>query len=542
MLSSTTLLVSLSLGALSLAQQVGNYTSETHPRLPWQECTRSGCTTKSSASVVLDSNWRWTHITGNYTNCYTGNTWNTSICTDGATCASKCALEGANYQSTYGITTSGNALTLKFVTRGENTNIGSRVYLMESDTKYQMFNVLNKEFTFDVDVSQLPCGLNGALYFVQMDSDGGLAKYTGNKAGAKYGTGYCDSQCPRDIKYINGEANSDGWTASPNDTNAGAGGYGTCCAEMDIWEANSISTAYTPHPCRTDNDGGQQRCTGQQCGTPIRHDGVCDPDGCDFNSYRMGDRTYYGKGLTVDTSKKMTVVTQFITDNNSTTGTLVEIRRLYVQDGRVIPNSKVNFPGLLEPFDSLTEKFCNDAKSAFGDATSFQKQGGLAHMGRSLAKGHVLVLSIWDDHTANMLWLDSSYPTDADPNKPGIARGTCATDSGKPTEVESSAANAQVIFSNIKFGDIGSTYSGTPITLPQAPLPPGYNPPAGGTTTVPTSTIPSSTPTGPSTTNPAPAATQTKYGQCAGVGYTGPTQCAAGTTCTQINQFYSQCV
>ena len=29
-----------------------------------------------------------------------------------------------------------------------------------------MFNLLNKEFTFDVDVSTLECGLNGALYFV----------------------------------------------------------------------------------------------------------------------------------------------------------------------------------------------------------------------------------------------------------------------------------------------------------------------------------------------------------------------------------------
>jgi len=57
-----------------------------------------------------------------------------------------------------------------------------------------------QEFTFDVDVSQLPCGLNGALYFSEMPADGGMSKYPANKAGAKYGTGYCDSQCPRDIK------------------------------------------------------------------------------------------------------------------------------------------------------------------------------------------------------------------------------------------------------------------------------------------------------------------------------------------------------
>lgn len=38
-----------------------------------------------------------------------------------------------------------------------------------------------------------------------MDADGGLAKYSTNTAGAKYGTGYCDSQCPRDLKFINGQ-------------------------------------------------------------------------------------------------------------------------------------------------------------------------------------------------------------------------------------------------------------------------------------------------------------------------------------------------
>jgi hypothetical protein len=32
-----------------------------------------------------------------------------------------------------------------------------------------------------------------------------MQKYSTNKAGAKYGTGYCDAQCPRDLKFINGE-------------------------------------------------------------------------------------------------------------------------------------------------------------------------------------------------------------------------------------------------------------------------------------------------------------------------------------------------
>lgn len=199
-------LLALSFAAVAFGQQVGTNTAETHPTLSWQKCTTSGgCTTVSGGKVVLDANWRWLHTTTGFTNCYTGNTWDTTLCPDGATCAQNCALDGADYSGTYGITTSGNALTLKFVTTGQQKNIGSRVYLMQDDTHYQMFNVLNQEFTFDVDVSNLPCGLNGALYFSEMDADGGMAKYPTNKAGAKYGTGYCDSQCPRDIKFIAGE-------------------------------------------------------------------------------------------------------------------------------------------------------------------------------------------------------------------------------------------------------------------------------------------------------------------------------------------------
>lgn len=202
-----TLAIASSLLALAHGQQVGTQTTETHPGMTWQQCTAKGSCTTKNGKVVLDSNWRWLHSTKGTDNCYDGNKWVESICKDNKSCASSCALDGADYKGTYGITTSGNALTLKFVTKGSySTNIGSRTYLMKDDSTYEMFKLApNNEFTFDVDLSNLPCGLNGALYFVSMDADGGVKKFPANKAGAKYGTGYCDAQCPRDLKYIDGE-------------------------------------------------------------------------------------------------------------------------------------------------------------------------------------------------------------------------------------------------------------------------------------------------------------------------------------------------
>jgi cellulose 1,4-beta-cellobiosidase len=206
MFSQQSLLLISALSAASNAQLIGTNKAEVHPSLNWQTCTKSGCT-PVAGKVVLDSNWRWAHegATGS-TNCYTDNSWNTKICSDNKVCASKCAIDGADYQGTYGVSASGNSWKLNFLTKHQyGTSIGSRLYLMKDDNKYEMFSLLNKEFTFDVDTSASGCGLNTALYFVSMDQDGGLSKYPGNKAGAKYGTGYCDAQCPRDMKFINGE-------------------------------------------------------------------------------------------------------------------------------------------------------------------------------------------------------------------------------------------------------------------------------------------------------------------------------------------------
>eukprot|EP01120_Amphizonella_sp_Union-15-10_P009313 TRINITY_DN349_c0_g1_i3.p1 TRINITY_DN349_c0_g1~~TRINITY_DN349_c0_g1_i3.p1 ORF type:complete len:468 (-),score=83.57 TRINITY_DN349_c0_g1_i3:53-1426(-) len=446
----------LSLLAIALCQQPGTLQAEVHPPLTVQQCTNSSGCVSQSRSIVLDSNWRWTHKVGDYTNCYTGNSWDTSLCPDPTTCAANCALEGVDYAATYGITTSGSSLNIKFVTQGQyGTNIGSRVYLMQDDNNYQMFKLLNREFTFDVDVSNLPCGLNGALYFVEMMQDGGMSEYSGDKAGAKFGTGYCDAQCPHDMKFINGQANTIDWKPSPNDKNSGTGLYGTCCIEMDIWEANSKASAYTPHVCTVQT---QTRCSGTQCGDGSnRYGGVCDKDGCDFNSYRMGDKSFFGQGQVVDTNKPFTVVTQFITNDGTDNGYLSEIRRIYVQDGKIIDNSRANFPNF-RGYNSISDSFCTDQKTLFGDRNDFAAKGGLKALGAALQRGMVLVMSLWDDHEVYMLWLDSDYPVTSPTTTPGVARGPCSTSSGRPADVESQYPNSNVKFSNIKYGQIGSTF------------------------------------------------------------------------------------
>ncbi|KAJ1448954.1 glycosyl hydrolase family 7-domain-containing protein [Pelagophyceae sp. CCMP2097] len=441
--------------ATAAGQQAGSLVAESHPPMTIELCVDSGPCTAAVRSIVLDANWRWTNVDG--VNCYAGNEWDAVLCPDGETCAAQCALEGADYQGTYGIATTGDKLTLDFVTEHEyGTNVGSRVYLLDGD-KYMMFNLKNKEFSLTVDDSQLGCGLNGAVYFVSMPEDGGMAAFPNNAAGAAYGTGYCDAQCPHDVKFIDGAANSEGWDGTSE--SSGAGKYGACCAELDIWEANSLAQSFTPHPCEED---GLFRCEGgTSCGDgDDRQNGVCDKDGCDWAAYRLGTTTFYGPGagFTVDSSRPFQIVTQFLTDDGSDTGDLVEIRRVYVQDGVSHANPTVDFGG--ENFDSTTDAFCDAEKDAFDDPATFQRVGGLVQMGKQMEAGMVLVLSLWDDYSANMAWLDATWPLGS--TAPGAARGPCAEGSGEPAVVEVEQASATVAFSKIKFGPIGSTPDADP--------------------------------------------------------------------------------
>lgn len=449
------------IAAVASAQQIGTNTQEQHLSISMQEC-HTGVCENGNASVVIDGNWRWLHNVGGYSNCYTGASWDTNYCPDDKTCAENCALDGVDqntWTSTYGVKSTGNGLNLGFVTQGAYAkNVGSRSFLMDGNNSYKQFKMPNKEISFTVDVSNMPCGVNGAIYFSQMVADGGVSEFSDDKAGANYGVGYCDAQCPHDIKFIEGAANSEGWNPSPSDPNAGSGKYGSCCMEFDLWEANSISQAFTAHPCSIEQ---AKKCEGQECGDNTsgdRYNGVCDKDGCDFATYRHGATTFYGPGsnFDVDTTQPFQVITQFITDNGQDDGTIVEIKRKYVQNGKTIETPGVEIDG--KTHNSLTDDFCSAVKGWFKDEDDFSKKGGMKQMHKALSSGMTLAISIWDDHDVNMLWLDSDYPTDRDPSEPGVARGTCSTSSGVPADVEREHPDANYILTDIRYGAIDSTY------------------------------------------------------------------------------------
>ncbi|KAG8899831.1 hypothetical protein FRC01_010353, partial [Tulasnella sp. 417] len=237
---------------------------------------------------------------------------------------------------------------------------------------------------------------------------------------------------------------------------------------------------------------------------------------------------------------KFTIVTQFITDNGTATGKLTEIRRLYVQNGVVIQNSVNKISGI-PAVNSITDAYCDAQKTTFGDQKQFQAKGGLTGMGQSLARGGVLVLSVWDDYAVNMLWLDSQYPTDCTAD--GCYRGTCPTTSGVPSEIEVSAASATVTYSNIRVGDIGSTYSGTTTSTTTKTSTTSTTTKTSTTSTkTSTTSTTSKTSTTSTKTTTTTGPTQTHYGQCGGQTYTGPTVCASPYTCQYSNPYYSQCL
>lgn len=189
-----------------------------------------------------------------------------------------------------GITVNGDTVSVRFKT---GNRVGSRSYLLDDAQKsYVIFKLVNAELSLDIDLSEIPCGMNAAIYTAELPADGIAPTH---EAGAKYGGGYCDAN------YV--------------------GGLG--CAEFDIVEANKASIVYTSHGCVPDT------------GLAPKGNISCDMSGTAANPY-WSDKKFYGPGhqFAVDTLHKFTIVTQF---KGNERGELQSIDRIFIQNGKQIP-------------------------------------------------------------------------------------------------------------------------------------------------------------------------------------------------------------
>lgn len=150
---------------------------------------------------------------------------------------------------------------------------GGRVYLGDSSSGTISLNsfyempLLGKRFTFDVDMSDVGCNCNGALYFVTMPAYNSAQQ----PAPGKDNEYYCD-------------ANQVG---------------GIYCPEMDLMEANKFAMASTAHTCQYHAPHYYSSCDRGGCGK-----NVLDADGGG-----------YGPGKRIDTNKPFTLSVSFITQN-----------------------------------------------------------------------------------------------------------------------------------------------------------------------------------------------------------------------------------
>jgi cellulose 1,4-beta-cellobiosidase len=403
--------------------------------------------------LSLDSNWRWTHQVGGSENCYTSNEWKTKggeqVCEDGQTktCAQKCAVGNwpkEQWEAPYGVNKTSSGVKLGYVTQGPySINVGTRLFVTE-DGEYKQFDLIGKEVSITVDMSKTECGLNGAIYLVEMDPKGDLG-VGDNNAGAEYGTGYCDAQCPRDLKWIKGKANiKPKWTPIEKDPmkNIGEGGRGICCAELDLWEANKVSMQLALHPMKTDEsqivcyeDG---ECGSQEEGH--RDVGPTDRNGCYLNPYALGAKKFYGPGtdFTINTKKPFTIVTEF----RGKSGELDGMYQYYYQDGK-----KIEFPDFgLGSGNAMTEDWCQKLVDKYDELPYFQNNGGLKQFGKAVKRGMTFVISFWDDMATNMNWLDTG------------ARGTCDPEDGDPKNLREKHPDASFAVRHMRWGPIGSTH------------------------------------------------------------------------------------
>ena len=191
--------------------------------------------------------------------------------------------------STDGVTVNGNIITL---------HGGARVYLGNypndtfSTNCFYQADLFGKRLKVTMDLSEVGCNCNGAIYTVSMPAYNSDQKPEPGK-GDDF---YCD-------------ANQVG---------------GTFCPEMDVSEANKYAMASTPHTCTYDAPHYYPTCDKGGCG-----DNVLQSHGNDF-----------GPGKTIDTNKPFTLSVSFINSGNPPE--LSVVNNYFWQDGKNIQFNSCN--------------------------------------------------------------------------------------------------------------------------------------------------------------------------------------------------------
>jgi hypothetical protein len=112
-----------------------------------------------------------------------------------------------------------------------------------------------------------------------------------------------------------------------------------------------------------------------------------------------------GPSFQLDSTKPIRVVTQFITNDGTATGDLVEMRRFYIQDNKTIHNPTPSYAGEgTKEYTSISDEMCAAQMTNFSDRLDvFQGKGGVKGMGEAMKRGMALVFSLWDDQEVGMI-------------------------------------------------------------------------------------------------------------------------------------------
>jgi len=185
---------------------------------------------------------------------------------------------------------------------------------------YKHFDLLGAELSYDVDISNVDCSCNSALFFT------GMPGFLPNGQYAKGGLGdyYCD-------------ANKVG---------------GVWCWEMDTLESNKYTMAVTPHKCASKNGA---------------YIASCDRGGCQTNAFRVDPKGMCpDASCKINTMKPFRIFTTFVTDENDSSK-LAAIRTKMTQEGRTFQFDTCDDPSYLADMSAVLKSGMVMAFQLWGD-------------------------------------------------------------------------------------------------------------------------------------------------------------------------------